>query len=356
MEEPVEVVPSEVEDAESSPAGYEIVTYPTDFTLQVIVAKLGSQIIVPEFQRAYVWKLPQASKLIESFLLGLPVPPIYLYSEAPNRQLLIDGQQRLKSVAYFFEGFFGAETKGKRPIFRLTGLNEKSPFFGLTYKDLETSRPKDFSQLNDAVLRSFVVKQLNPSDHTSVFHIFERLNTGGSLLRGQEVRNCVYYGPFIEMLESLNENRAWRKIFGPKHADPRKRDVELILRFLALRTDFPGYKKPMKDFLNNFSDTNRRLSKAKRTEFEQVFISTSEGVLNALGEKPFHIRAGLNAAVYDSVFVAVSEGLKKIPKDLAKRYQRLLVNKDFLVTISSGTTDDETIKVRLRIARETLLG
>ena len=118
---------SEEEDRASSPPSYEVVTYPADFTLEVLVAKLKGdppEIDKPGFQRKFVWTQAQASKLIESFLLGLPVPPIFVFTDAVNRQMVVDGQQRLKSIAYFFEGYFGPEEKGRRPVFRLTGLNE----------------------------------------------------------------------------------------------------------------------------------------------------------------------------------------------------------------------------------------
>jgi hypothetical protein len=93
---------------------------------------------------------------------------MYLYADAADKLLLIDSQQRLRTVAHFFEGFFGHEAKGRRPVFRLTGLNEESPFAGKTYAELRAEAPQSFSRLNDAVLRSFVIKQLNPQDHTSV--------------------------------------------------------------------------------------------------------------------------------------------------------------------------------------------
>lgn len=102
----LEVVESEELDLDSAPSRYEIVTYPADFTLENLVAKYRKgQIRIPGFQRKFVWRLPQASKLIESFLLGLPVPSVFLYTDPEDNTLqVIDGQQRLLSVVYFFEG------------------------------------------------------------------------------------------------------------------------------------------------------------------------------------------------------------------------------------------------------------
>jgi uncharacterized protein with ParB-like and HNH nuclease domain len=95
-------------------------------------------IIIPDFQRDYVWSINQASLLIESFLIGLPVPQVFFYVDGDNRNLVIDGQQRLLTVFYYFEGFFGKENeKGKRQVFRLLGLNEKNPFHNKTFEQLD---------------------------------------------------------------------------------------------------------------------------------------------------------------------------------------------------------------------------
>jgi hypothetical protein len=126
----VEPVSSEVTDLSASPPNYEIVTYPADFTLEGIVAKYNKgQIGIPGFQRKFVWSIAQASKLIESFLLGLPVPAVFLYTDPEDNTLqVIDGQQRLMSIVYFFEGLFGPAEKKKHTVFSLQGLHEKSPY------------------------------------------------------------------------------------------------------------------------------------------------------------------------------------------------------------------------------------
>ena len=118
---------------------YDIATYPSDNTLAVFRDSYkNGDIIIPKFQRRYVWSLKQASLLVESFLLGLPVPPIFLYVNSEKKSEIIDGQQRLVSMMYFFEGYFGeADAKGKRETFRLTGLAERSPFLDKTFEELD---------------------------------------------------------------------------------------------------------------------------------------------------------------------------------------------------------------------------
>jgi hypothetical protein len=353
----IEAVKSELEDAESSPASYEITTYPADFTLWGLYEKWkAEEIEVPPFQRKFIWTLKQASRLIESFLLGLPVPGIFLYTDKKTGNfLVIDGQQRLNSIFYFFEGFFGAEDKDKRRVFRLTGLDENSPWNGRTFEDLKLQDERSAKCLQNAVLRAFVVKQLNPKDDTSIVPLFERLNTGGTLLRGQEVRNCVYAGSFNELLKELNKNAAWRNILGKKSLDTHMRDVELILRFLAFSEALPNYKKPMKEFLSKFMYRNKDASELVINRYRTLFVSVVNAVHTQLGSRPFHIHTALNAAVYDAVFVALAHA-DPMPSDLRARYKRLKQNKDFMECTISGTTADAVVRQRIAVAKEVLLG
>lgn len=243
---------AELADRQSSPPRYEIATYPADFTLEGLHAKWNAgDLVIPRFQRKFVWSLAQSSKLIESFLVGLPIPAIFFYTErSSEKSLVVDGQQRLRTAFYFFEGNFGEEKNGRRTVFRLKGLSEDSPYYDKTYADLEKSDEAAARRLRNSVLRAFVVRQLDPHDDTSVFHIFERLNTGGTLLHNQEVRNAVCTGPFNELLHELNMDPRWRAIVGKDKPDTRMRDVELILRFFAFRHAVEHYEKPMKDFLS----------------------------------------------------------------------------------------------------------
>lgn len=352
----VEPILSEVTDAESGPPEYEISTYPADFTLVGLHQQwLGGDIFIPDFQRQFVWKQPQASRLVESFLLGLPVPPVYFYTErASERFLVIDGQQRLRSMFYFFEGFFGPEAKGRRPVFRLTGLNEKSRYANKSFDDLKTSDEASARRLQNSVLRAFVVKQLDPADDTSVYHIFERLNTGGMRLVGQEIRNAIYHGPFNNRLNTMNLDPKWREIFGRSEPDARMRDVELILRFLALNENPIAYEPPMKDFLSRFMSRQRQSSPEVLELFDETFRRTAALVRAALGPRPFHIRAGLNAAVFDSVFVALARRGTTPSDGLKERYAQLIRDPNFTDVTSLATTNVDTVRRRIAMAGEAL--
>ena len=177
------------------------------------------------------------------------MPQIFFYIDEENKNLVVDGQQRILSVVFFLEGYFGFENfQGRRQVFRLTGLDEQSPNHNKRFEDLDES---DKRKLRSSVLRVVNIRQLSPKkDNTSVYYIFERLNTGGTPLRPQEIRNCVFRGEFSNYLKQLNEDENWRTILNRKRFDKHQRDVELILRVFSLVGNWRNYEKPMKEFLN----------------------------------------------------------------------------------------------------------
>lgn len=240
----------ESEEDEQDVIAYQINYYPADLTLKGYLDKWKSgQLKIPPFQRSYVWDQVKASKLIESFLLGLPVPNVFLYKERETNKLqVIDGQQRILSAIRFFKNEFDEK------IFRLKNVHQK--WNGKTYEQLDEA---DRFQLDDTVLRATVVQQLDPDDDSSMFHIFERLNTGGINLNPMEIRKCVYSGRYFSLLEELNPLNEWRKLIGQPKLDKRLRDTELLLRVLALSNSWADYKKPMKRFLNGHLAAYRNL-------------------------------------------------------------------------------------------------
>jgi hypothetical protein len=276
---------------------------------------------------------------------------VFLYSERKSQKfLVIDGQQRLRSIFYFFEGFFGTESRGALPVFRLTGLSPDSIFDGKTFQELQD---EDKRKLKNSVLRSFIVQQLDPADDTSMYHIFERLNTGGTLLANQEIRDCIYRGNFIGLLDDINTLPAWRRILGKDAPDTRRKDIELLVRFFSMR-DISAYKKPMKDFLSKFMRKNRDALPDVLAANKKLFERTCNAVILSLTEKPFHIRAGLNTAVFDAVMTAFSKHLDEIPVDIRDRYERLKGDEIFNANTQTGTTQVDTVKRRLNQAEKVL--
>lgn len=338
----------EAEEQEQDVINYQISSYPADITLKGYEEKWDKkQLTIPPFQRNYVWDQVKASKLIESFLLGLPVPGVFLYKDrATNKLAVIDGQQRILSSIRYFKNEFDEK------IFRLKNVLPK--WEGKTYQELD--EPDRF-QLDDTVLRATVVQQLDPADDSSIYHIFERLNTGGINLNPMEIRKCVYFGPMFDKLEELNENTQWRKIIAKEKTDKRLRDVELVLRILSLSEDWGSYSKPMKGFLNKFMATINKLSnhelEGKLRHFSDRFNRACDIISSSLPAKPFHLRGRINYAAMDSIFVAIMI-MNKVPSDIGERYEKLIKDEDFVTSATINTSDDSTLYIRFTKAIEIL--
>lgn len=347
-------VDEEIDENEVAVA-YDIASYPSDLTLSVVNEMwVNGDIVIPEYQRNFVWDIRQSSLLIESFLLGLPVPQVFFYVDEANKNQVIDGQQRIMSVVYFLDGFFGSETiQGKKQVFRLQGLDDKSPYAKKRFEDLSDVHQR---KLKGAVLRAINIRQLNPKgEATSVYHIFERLNTGGTPLKPQEIRNCVFRGEFVSILRKLNEDTNWRKIVGKTTFDRHQKDVELILRLFALSNFFADYEKPMKEFLNQTMSRERGGTSVHTKAFASLFPQITADIIANLGDRPFHIRGPLNSAALDAVFATLVGAKGKRPADLEKRYKQLKADKDFLESTLHSTSDLSALKRRFEAAHRHLL-
>lgn len=333
------------EEEEYAPQKFEIVNYPADITLKgYLEQQRAKQLHVPSFQRDYVWDVKKASKLVESLILGLPVPGVFLYRPKGSNELqIVDGQQRILSIIKFQEEKFDDKS-----IFRLKGVQPH----------LENKR---FSDLSDevrfkfemSVLRATIIQQLSPDDDTSVYQIFERLNTGGVNLNPMEIRQSVSYGPFVSLLKEMNLDRDWAAILGRAKPDKRLRDVELVLRCLALFECRDSYEKPMKEFLNVYMERKRKSSDGF-DDLQGNFGASTEMIVGQLGEKPFHLRGRLNYGVLDSVMYAVLSSDTQID-DLAERYTALTGDSDYIEAVTYNTSDASAIETRLDKATEYLL-
>jgi uncharacterized protein with ParB-like and HNH nuclease domain len=351
----LEVLPED-DEANEVLIEYDITSYPSDFTLKTLVEMWDKKdITIPDFQREFVWNIKQSTLLIESFLIGLPVPPIFFYIDDENKNLVIDGQQRIMSVIFFFEGYFGRENaKGKRQTFRLTGLNEKSPYYNKKFVDLED---KDRRKLEGSVLRAINIRQLSPKEeNTSVYHIFERLNTGGTPLAPQEIRNCVFRGDFLSGFRKLNNDPTWRTIIGKKVVDKHQKDVELILRVYGLCFHLKEYSKPMKEFMNKVARKHKNEDSQQLQKFQKDFLATCKTINESLREKPFNVRGPLNTSIFDSVFCTILNNIKSVPSDIGKRYEKLLADHKFIDYTTLATTDEKILKERFAYVKTKLIG
>lgn len=325
---------------------YQINTFGADFTVDGLISRFDrGDIYRPDFQRNFVWSLPQASKFIESILLGLPIPSVFLYKEEETQQhLIVDGLQRLTTLHSFAEGVFPATDRA----FRLK--NVKSRFEGRGFRDLAD---EDRRRFEDAVIHAMIIQQASPQrDKSSVFHIFERLNSNGTPLEPQEMRAAIYHGQFQRFLSELNQAKIWREIFGPLHK--RSKDEELILRFFAFFFTEREYISPMKLFLNKFMSVNREMEVFSNGNGADLFISTLTRIYESVGPKAFRISRSLNAAIFDSFSVAVARMPNKSNKSIAVAYDRLMRDEEFITLVSKATANERNVEGRFALAHHAL--
>lgn len=331
---------------------YDIATYPSDFTLAGIAQMWKDKdIVIPDFQREFVWSKKQASLLIDSFLSGLPVPSVFFYIDDDNKNLVIDGQQRILSSVYFFEGLFGEEsTHGKRDVFRLTGLDAHSKYHNKKFDELEEAEQR---KLKQAVLRAVNIRQLSPNNNnTSAYHIFERLNTGGTPLKPQEIRNCVFRGELCNKFKELNKDQNWRKILGKSTLDKHNKDVEIILRIFSLLDEINNYEKPMKEFLNKSMKKHRNGDTEKYKRFVDFFPKVTELIVSKLGEKPFHLRGPINISALDSTICTLLENINAIDSTkLTENFNELKNESKFEGLTLNSTTDTNVIQERFKLVK-----
>jgi Protein of unknown function DUF262 len=331
---------------------YKITSFGADFLVDGIVSRFANgDIYVPDFQRSFVWTKPQASRFIESILLGLPIPGIFLYKEVEtNKLLVVDGLQRLSTLSAFVNGVFpNTDTS-----FRLERVSEK--YDGKLFEELDT---EDTRLINNTVIHATIFQQTLPlDDDSSVYLIFERLNTGGTPLQPQEIRAALYHGQFSDFLSELNQIESWRQIFG--RTSKRRKDEELILRYLAFLYSKEKYSAPMVKYLNRFMWSNRQLKKTlKRKTALDGFRSTCDFIYEALGKEAFRPVRSLNAAVFDAVSTTVARhklysALK--PRVFVDRYEKLLRNSEFQNATKKSTADENVVAQRFSAARSILVG
>lgn len=336
-----------------------LTSYGADFDVAGLVRRLeADDILIPTFdpdwssptsniegfQRGFVWKVPQVHRFVESLLLGLPVPGIFLVREPDDTLLVLDGQQRLRSLHAFYTGVL----RGRE--FRLR--NVQSQFEGMRYQDLDDEYRR---RLDNQIIHATVVRQDVPSsDQSSIYMIFERLNTGGTALAAHEIRVALYRGNLLALLRELNENTDWRAMYGRK--SPQLKDQELILRFFALFDRAASYSQPMKGFLNEYMADNHDLTEERRGSLASLFGATVELLNTAIGPGAFRLETAVNAAVLDSVMVGVARRLAAgpvpDPEGVSDANARLRERPEYVEIVQRTTANEERVRARLMMATE----
>lgn len=327
--------------------------------------KRGKLIVRSDFQRQYVWDTKKASRLIESALLGIPIPVIYISQGIDNKEYIIDGQQRLTSFFSFVDGKFPDGTD-----FKLTGLKVFRELNGEKYAGLS-------DDIQDAI-RYFKVRTItfkNDSDKNLRFEIFERLNTGSVALNDQELRNCIYRGRFNVLLKKLSRDPDFTYLLGLKKPDKRMKDIELVLRFSAFyHKTYLNYKPPMKNFLNAEAEKYCDITKEDAQQLRAAFKNACQAIRSMLGKNAFKRfykgtdkkdRAGywepkkVNASLYDILMYSLAkEGKNVVYQNLDSIKEAMIhlmtESQDFIESIELSTSSVQAVTKRFDLWRQAL--
>ncbi len=301
-------------------------------------------LILPQIQRDYVWNNAKASRLIESLLLNVPIPVLY-FAEKGDKFEIIDGHQRVRSIARFVDNEF-----------LLTSLQVLSD---------EDHARKRFHQLPESeqrriktrVIRTIIISE---ESHPSMkFEVFERLNTGSIALNAQEIRNSTHRGPFMDLVKDLVHQAEFREAIGTRKPRSRMADNELIIRFFALREGLSDYRPPLPHFLNRFcASANRAIETLE--ERREVFDKACRNTFTVLGKDAFRVTDqdlnrrdnSINRALAEAQLLALAEAdpevvraqLHKIRLTLGKLHE----DTGFLDSIQRATSDRARTLRRVR--------
>lgn len=357
--DPEELLQEDLEILDEADPTPEPVTYSgTDFDAEGLVRRLErGDIVVPTFghkdetietagfQRGFVWRRPQMDRFIESLLLGYPVPGIFLVQQADKRYLVLDGQQRLRTLAAFHDGVF----RGREFVLQ----NVAEVFKGLSYKKLSEQQRRT---LDNTFIQATIVKSNEtPESLDSVYQIFERLNAGGTQLTAHEIRVALYAGPFIDFLTELNELSSWRQLYGPK--SPRLRDQELVLRFFAFYSAPGTYRRPLKKYLNDFVASDRYLETLPVDTLRARFSGATDLLVKGPGNSALRGKGGqINTALTEAILVGLARrldaGAISSGESVTAAVGDLLGQPQLEATISKATTNEDNVRTRLALASQ----
>ncbi len=350
----------ELEESEEPDPNPEPVSYTgTDFDVEGLVRRLDrGDIVIPtyglddaddddietrRFQRQFVWRRPQMDRFIESLLLGYPIPGIFLVQQADRRYLVLDGQQRLRTLSEFYSGLHANR------VFELNAVGER--FKALTYAKLSAEQKRT---LDNTFIQATIVRTDGSIDSLdAVYQVFERLNSGGTQLTAHEIRVALYAGPFVELIQEMNTSPAWRALYGKLQA--RLRDQELVLRIVALYVSPGTYRRPLKKFLNDFTAQHRDLEALNVNEIGQRFQEAAALLSAGPGPKALRLGKGqVNAALTEAIFVGLmrrlDSGPSPDPTTLAGAIAEMQKDDAFVGAISRATADEESVRTRLAVA------
>ena len=320
---------------------YEVDCLPNDYNITTLISLIERGYMkIPSFQRNYVWKRDMASKFIESIIIGLPIPQLFLFERERNNFLVIDGQQRLITIYLFKKQRFPKNDAARGVIRKYLSFGKQIPDSELAsdnFEDFKLKLPSTSAQKNqldklkydtlstidsfdfkgefdfNRTIRTITIKQIAPcNDDSSMFEIFSRLNSGGVMLKPQEIRMSIYYSPFYEKLVSeLNLNKNWRNFLGKKDPDIHMSEIEVLVRAFAMLDMSNEYKSPLRNFLNQFSKKAMNFNEdeiAWRSKVFEDFWSSCE----ELPKEAFRNEKNkFVISLFEAVFVTICEKIKE---------------------------------------------
>jgi hypothetical protein len=326
-----------------------LVIQQSDFSLSAIneMVENNSIDVAPHYQRRDRWKPEKQSALIESFLINVPVPPIYLSEDEYGSYSVIDGKQRITAIRDFLSGNL-----------KLRDMKEFPELSGSLFDDL----PKQLKSV--LMVRPFirVITLLKQSDPELKYEVFLRLNTGGERLKQQEIRNVAYSGKLNDLLIELSESEFLRrklKITSAKSTAYRNMDdVEHVLRYLTLLERWKDMSRKLTTEMDVFMAKNRNCETAK---YRKSFSTALENCEDIWGEKAFQKPVGdgwreqLISPLYDAQMVAIStlsaakiNSLKGKRQTVIRATRRLFENdEEFVKSITQSTNNASSIQKRV---------
>ena len=363
FEQPLE---EEIESIEVSSTKRKVYTEQGDPEIDSLYRKYkdGDLIIQPDFQRHFVWDAKKSSRLIESALLDIPLPVIYLSEEKDGKEYVIDGQQRLTAFFSFIDGRFPDGID-----FKLTGLKVFTELNRKSFKEIDR---KLQNKIRYCKIRTITFRRESEADLK--FEIFERLNTGAVSLNDQELRNCIYRGLYNKLLKELSKDTDFMYLLGLKKPDKRMKDIELVLRFAAFyHFTYLKYKPPMRKFLNNDMEKYQDISEVDAIELKNAFknaVTIIKSLLDNHAFKRFYKgdeknRNGywepkkFNASLYDILMYSFArEDKNKVYQNLDSIREALIYlmtnDQDFIDAIELSTSSVEAVTKRFDKWRLTL--
>ncbi|ROM66095.1 hypothetical protein BK653_19745 [Pseudomonas brassicacearum] len=357
----IDIPDEEKEDFYSDDDLFDISSWGADLSFRELIARYDDdELVKPELQRNYVWDKAEASRFIDSVLLGLPVPSIFLAKTNDEKLLIIDGYQRLMTVRDFVKGVFSKDGT----VFKLSRSGKiHERWMGKAFVELS---PEDQRKIRNTTIHAIIFMQKHPSEgDTSLFQVFERINSSGRSLLPQEIRNCVYQGPMNTLLFELNKYEKWRQLWGKPLPDSRMRDLEVILRFFALSSNKIQHDEnapariSLKQFLNQFMDSVNDESYC--SDFRTRFKASVDYIHENLGVTAFHnispsdenrLVPNFSPTIFDSIMISVDMGIQgqivgKYKKGINDRRMSLLRDADYQRLLSHETMRVPNIRARV---------